>query len=157
MTGYEYAAACQMLQVGMEKEAIEIVAAIRDRYDGKKRNPWSEIECGASYSRAMASFAFLLTYSGFVYDMPRHTIGFKPIHTGSYFWSVDGAWGKVECQANRVSVTVLYGEIQLERLIHSLPQVNNVTVNGEAVSFEAEADSVCVKCSLKKDDTICLV
>lgn len=85
MTGFEYAVADNMLQCGMEDKALEIVRAIRERYDGKKRNPWAEIECGASYARAMASYSFLLTYSGFIFDMPKKRIGFKPIKNGRYF------------------------------------------------------------------------
>ncbi len=93
MTGFEYAYAGSLLQCGMENEALTVVRAIRDRYDGKKRNPFSEIECGASYARAMASYALLLTYSGFRFDMTRGMIGFKPMHDGRYFWSIDGDMG----------------------------------------------------------------
>lgn len=156
MTGFEYAAACQMLQVGMEEQAIEIVSAIRDRYDGKKRNPWAEIECGASYARAMASYAFLLTYSGFVYDMPQKTIGFKPLHDGSYFWSVDGAWGVAECGRESLTIRVLYGGIALQRVVHALEQVNAVEKNGQAVSFVSDGDAVRIEVRLQKGDALCL-
>lgn len=44
--GYEYAAAIQMIQIGMVEEGMAAIQAIRDRYDGEKRNPWNEIECG---------------------------------------------------------------------------------------------------------------
>lgn len=64
MCGFEYAAACLMLQEGMERQALEIVSAIRARYDGQKRNPWAEIECGGSYVRSLASYSLLLAYSG---------------------------------------------------------------------------------------------
>ena len=35
MTGFEYAAAFLMLQTGREEEALEIVSAVRARYDGQ--------------------------------------------------------------------------------------------------------------------------
>lgn len=55
MTGFEYTAAIGMLYEGMEKEGLEAIKNIRDRYDGKKRNPFDEAECGHHYARAMAS------------------------------------------------------------------------------------------------------
>lgn len=112
MTGFEYAFVDSLLQCGME--ALEIVSAIRGRYDGKKRNPWAEIECGASYARAMASYALLLTYSGFRFDAVKGEIGFAPIRHGTYFWSLDGVWGTVDYGADHVMLHVLYGKMQLK-------------------------------------------
>ena len=56
MTGFEYAFAGLLVSEGYLDEGIAVVRAIRDRYDGAKRNPWNEIECGNNYARAMASF-----------------------------------------------------------------------------------------------------
>lgn len=142
MTGFEYAAACSMLQCGMEKEALELVAAVRDRYDGKKRNPWAELECGASYARAMASYAFLLTYSGFQYDLSKNMLGFKPIRNGSYFWSVDGAWGSVDIQSEHISLHVLYGALHLKQFITDLPSISNVRCNGVAITYTSDGSDV---------------
>ena len=119
MTGFEYAVACNMLMHGMEKEALEIVRSVRARYDGYKRNPWSEIECGASYARAMASYSFLLAYSGFTYDLAEGYIGFDPVHFEegySTFWSVGEAFGKFTFSNGSITFAVLYGEIGLKRL-----------------------------------------
>ena len=42
-------------------DALEaVIAAIRDRHDGRKRNPFSEPECGHHYARAMSSWAVIL-------------------------------------------------------------------------------------------------
>jgi len=60
-------------------EGLEIVAAIRDRYDGEKRNPWNEFECGSNYARSMANYALLLAMSGFEYNMAEGRIGFDPV------------------------------------------------------------------------------
>ena len=56
MTGFEYTAATGLLQVGAADEGLEIIRSIRDRYDGGKRNPFDEAECGHHYARAMASW-----------------------------------------------------------------------------------------------------
>jgi len=54
MHGFEYQAACQMIQEGLVKEGLDIVAAVRARYAGSRRNPWNEFECGSHYARSMA-------------------------------------------------------------------------------------------------------
>ena len=60
MTGFEYTAAIGMLYEGMEQEGLQCIQNIRDRYDGRKRNPFDEAECGHHYARAMASWAAIL-------------------------------------------------------------------------------------------------
>lgn len=153
-TGFEYALACNMLQCGMEDKAVEIVKAIRDRYDGKKRNPWAEIECGTNYARAMASYSLLIAYSGFKYDLSKSMIGFKPVKNGSYFWSIEGAWGDVKITKTAVKLTVLYGEINLKEFLHSLDSVKSVKLNGKAVDFTAENDKINMNVNLKANDIL---
>jgi len=100
MNGFEYQAAIHMIQEGMVEEGMEIVEAIRERYDGEKRNPWNEFECGSNYARSMASYALLNAFSGFEYNMVEGMIGFNPIEikNGEFtcFWSLEPAWGLVE-------------------------------------------------------------
>ena len=50
MTGFEYSTATHMLYAGMVKEGVECIRNIRARYDGEKRNPWDEAECGHHYA-----------------------------------------------------------------------------------------------------------
>lgn len=45
MSGFEYAAAIGMLQEGQIEDGIKCIKAIRDRFDGEKRNPFDEPEC----------------------------------------------------------------------------------------------------------------
>jgi hypothetical protein len=61
-TGFEYAFGGLLLAQGFIREGESVVKAIRDRYDGEKRNPWSEIECGHNYARSMASWNCLLAW-----------------------------------------------------------------------------------------------
>ena len=65
MTGFEYTAAVEMLQEGMEAQGLRCIEAIRARYDGRKRSPFDEAECGHHYGRAMASWAAVLAWTGF--------------------------------------------------------------------------------------------
>ncbi|MFD0673543.1 GH116 family glycosyl-hydrolase [Cohnella sp. GCM10027633] len=120
MTGFEYQAASHMIQEGMLDEGLRIVRAIRDRYDGEKRNPWNEMECGSNYARALASYSLLLSYCGFSYDMTRGEIGFRPVIRSDdgfrTFWSVGGAWGTFESNAAGGELRVLGGELVLRKL-----------------------------------------
>ena len=90
MTGFEYSAATLMLYYGMEKEGVECIANIRRRYDGERRNPWDEAECGHHYARAMAAWTGVLALSGFRYHaaeksvsaLPRAAVPGRSVHSG---------------------------------------------------------------------------
>ena len=100
--GYEYAAAIQMIQSGLVDEGMAAVTAIRDRYDGERRNPWNEFECGSNYARSMASYSLLNTFAGFQFDMVEGWIGFDPMQSSDgrfrCFWSLGTAWGEIEIE-----------------------------------------------------------
>jgi len=120
MNGFEYAAACHMIQEGMIDEGLEIVKAVRDRYDGERRNPWNEFECGSNYARSMASYALLLALSGFEFDMAKGYVAFKPARTenGKFrcFWSLGEGWGTFDMKPGRVSIKVEYGRLKISAM-----------------------------------------
>ena len=45
-TGIEFQVAAHMIYEGLVEEGLAIVKGIADRYDGVRRNPWNEVECG---------------------------------------------------------------------------------------------------------------
>ena len=51
-TGIEYLVASLMFHAGMIDEGTRVVTSARARYDGVKRNPWDEEECGHHYARS---------------------------------------------------------------------------------------------------------
>jgi non-lysosomal glucosylceramidase len=118
MTGFEYTAAIGMLYEGMEAEGLDCIKNIRDRYDGQKRNPFDEAECGHHYARAMASWGGILAESGFLYSAVDKSIKFtdKP---GKYFWSNGSAWGMCSIIKNdvdyKVNFKVLHGKVELDK------------------------------------------
>jgi len=57
MTGFEYVVAALFAQYGDYAAAEEVVRDIRDRYDGNRRNPFDEAECGHHYARALAAWS----------------------------------------------------------------------------------------------------
>lgn len=44
--------------------SLLVLQLTRQFYNGTRRSPWNEIECGDYYTRAMSSFALNLTASG---------------------------------------------------------------------------------------------
>ncbi|MFW5856435.1 MAG: GH116 family glycosyl-hydrolase [Planctomycetota bacterium] len=92
MTGFEYTAAVGMLYEGEESDALQCIRDIRARYDGAKRNPFDEAECGRHYARAMASWAAVPAWTGFRYDGVEKTLHLAP-REGRYCWSTGDAWG----------------------------------------------------------------
>jgi len=96
MTGFEYSAAVLMLYEGMIERGLECINDIRRRYDGVRRNPWDEAECGHHYARAMASWSGILALSGFRYrGADRHLSAMPRIKTPDFrsFWSTGTGWG----------------------------------------------------------------
>lgn len=142
MNGFEYAAACHMIMVGLIDEGMHCVDAIRHRYDGERRNPWNEFECGNNYARSMASYALLNAFSGFQFDMVSGAVGFQPAQPDngefSCFWSLDSGWGQFQSTQNCSSLSVLYGELRIQHInLPSLAEtpVARVTLDGESVPF----------------------
>lgn len=149
MTGFEYQAASHMIQEGLVDEGLSIVQAIRGRYDGEKRNPWNEIECGSNYARSMASFSLLQAFSGFQYDAVAGMIGFAParLENGRFqtLWSLDRGWGTYGQDAEQAAVVVRSGELALREL--RLPEalastITGVTVGGSDVAIEVDGEAI---------------
>ncbi len=145
MHGFEYSSAIQMMQYGMLEEGLKVVEAVRERYDGNKRNPWNEIECGSNYARSMASYALLNTLSGFSFDMINGLIGFDPIinieKIFQCFWSLDSGWGDYLQTDTKIELRILYGELRLKEVQlpkHRIDSMRFVTVNGQPVAFKTD-------------------
>lgn len=145
MTGFEYAYAGLLAQEGLTYECLEVVKAIRDRYDGEKRNPFNEIECGSNYARAMASFALLPIFSGFEYDAVKNFVGFTPIEKGYFkcLWSLEEGWGDFE-QADGASRIILSdGSLTLTSVkLGNLDKVSKIIADGIAIDISQNGDTV---------------
>jgi uncharacterized protein (DUF608 family) len=120
-TGVEYTVAVNMIHEGLIEEAFTIIKAIRDRYDGYKRNPWSETEAGHHYIRAMSSFSIISAISGFSCDLVQKKMRFDPkINRKDFscFWINGKAWGtyyqKIDASTGKVKkdINVLYGTLE---------------------------------------------
>lgn len=147
MHGFEYAAAALMLQCGLIEEGEQVVRSVRQRYDGRRRNPWNEIECGSNYARSMAAYSILLCYSGFRFDRTRDLIGFLPLKGhGRFFWSLDSAWGVCEMGQASAVIEVAYGELSTRRLVFPRPDaVIQILADGRDLAFTNVAGEIVLQ------------
>jgi non-lysosomal glucosylceramidase len=133
MTGFEYTAAVGMLYEGDTADGLRVIRDIRDRYDGRKRSPFDEAECGHHYARAMASWAAVPALSGFAWDGRTKAMAFDPVVAdnpvvsddpavadvaaeGTYFWSNGEAWGtcRIGAGGRSAELRVLRGGLVLK-------------------------------------------
>jgi hypothetical protein len=121
MTGFEYTVAVHLLYEGRREEGLKVIKAIRDRYDGEKRSPFDEAECGHHYARAMASWGAVLALTGFHYSADERSIRFAAAEQPTLvFWSNGYAWGtcrqRPEQGGIQVELAVLHGSLTIRRL-----------------------------------------
>jgi len=120
MNGFEYQAAAHMIAEGMVKEGMTIYKTINERYDGNKRNPFNEVECGDHYARSMASYGALIAICGFEYNGPKGFIGFAPKLTPENFkapFTAAEGWGsfsqKITDGRLMANFTVKWGSLRV--------------------------------------------
>lgn len=130
MTGFEYTAASGMIYEGMEEQGLQCIRDIRNRFDGAKRSPFDEAECGHHYVRAMAGWTPVVALTNFHYDAVEKVFEVNN-RCGRFFWSNGSAWGTYELSYNNseyemiINVTegvvdidsVIVDKIQLEHFI----------------------------------------
>lgn len=114
MTGFEYCAAVGMIYEG-QVDSLKCIKAIRDRFDGLKRSPFNEPECGYHYGRSMTSWSSVLALSDFHYSAVEKTMNFtsKP---GRYFWSNGYSYGSCEVAEDHLRLEVVKGSVDLKAL-----------------------------------------
>ena len=123
-TGIEYHVAAHLIYEGLVEEGLTVVKAARDRYDGRRRNPWDEVECGHHYARAMSSWGVLLALSGFSYSGPDMKMGFAPKVGADDFatvWTTGSGWGTYAQKLSggkvaSIKLDVASGELRLKEL-----------------------------------------
>jgi uncharacterized protein (DUF608 family) len=117
-TGIEYQVASLLMMSGHVEKGLEIVRAVRDRYDGRVRNPFNEFECGHWYARALASYGLLQGMTGVWYDAVDRTLAIKPRIPGDFraFLCTATGYGSVGVREGRPFVEVRSGAIPCEHI-----------------------------------------
>jgi len=143
MSGFEYTAACLMIQSGLMREGFTVLRAVADRYDGRLRsgltpggqaswgfsgNPFGDDECGKFYARAMSIWSVLIACQGFSHDATAGTIGFMPLwqpeNHSSLFTAAEG-WGLFTQQraagVQHSQIELRHGRLRLTTLALAAP------------------------------------
>lgn len=128
-TGIEYQVAGHMIWEGMLEEGLAMVRAVHERYDGRRHNPWNEVECGDHYARALASWGVFTALCGFEYDGPAGRIGFAPRLGPEDFraaFTAAEAWGTYEQKTGSeglaAALAVRHGTLALREIALELPR-----------------------------------
>jgi uncharacterized protein (DUF608 family) len=115
-TGIEYQVAAHCIMEGLHEPGMRILEALRARYDGTRRNPYNEIECGDHYARAMAGWSVLEALTGFRYDAVRSRIALRG--DSAHFPFVAGTgWGRVTVTAEEIEIHLLGGRLALRECV----------------------------------------
>lgn len=119
-TGIEYQVAAHLMLMGEIEQGLEIVRVLRDRYDGRDRNPFNEYECGHWYARAMASYGMLQGLTGARYDAVDKILYLEPRIPGDFraFLATATGFGTVGVQDGKPFVEVSVGEIPYREIAY---------------------------------------
>ncbi len=117
-TGIEYQVAAHLMMTGQIEEGLQIVRAVRKRYDGQWRNPFDEYECGHWYARAMASYGLLQALSGARYDAVDQVLYLAPAVKGDFraFICTATGYGTVGLRKGEPFIEVASGTIPVSRI-----------------------------------------
>lgn len=120
-TGIEYQVASHLIFEGKVAEGLDIVRTCRDRYDGVKRNPYNEYECGSWYARAMSSYSLLQALTGVRYDAVTKTlyIDSKIGENFRSFLSTASGYAVVGLKGGKPFINVREGNIDVQKCIVS--------------------------------------
>jgi uncharacterized protein (DUF608 family) len=123
-TGMEYQFGTHCLMEGMVDEGLRVLAALRARYNGARRNPYNEIECGDHYARAMAGWSILDAVSGVRYNALEQSLVFRPVYEGQDFCApfITGTgWGTIarrrDANGWQVELHCAFGRLEVRQLL----------------------------------------
>lgn len=161
-TGCEYQAAGGMIWEGLLDEALVILNAVDQRYDGAARNPWNEVECGDHYGRSLASYGVFQALCGFTLDGPAGVIGMAPklspenfaaFFTGPEGWGLATQTRASGKQTNRFETR--WGALRISTVTTELPADltatrATVTCGGKTIDAKLERDGVSASARLSQ-------
>jgi len=113
----------------LQHEGRAVLDAVWARYDGRRRNPFNEIECGDHYARSLAGWSALEALAGFAHDRPAGAYTFRRPETAVPFLARSG-WGLWSREGDELVMACNGGRLDVHRL----------TVVGGATDYDASVD-----------------
>jgi non-lysosomal glucosylceramidase len=164
-TGIEYLVAAQFIYGGMLREGLETIEDVRWRFDGERRNPWDEPECGHHYARAMSAWSSVVALSGFEYHAADKAITLTPrLESPNFvsFWSNGTGWGSFSIGHKNgrrsVELTVVEGALPLKSVHLSrsiIPgSTASVVLNDKTYAHQVSRNSKTTDIVLTEDVSI---
>ena len=122
--GYEDQVAASLIYQGYVREGLAVTRAIRDRHNGRNRNPYSQLQAGNYYARSLANWGQLLALTGFRYSAVEHTLWLDPkVHQDDLrtFFAAGPAWGTLALKKSgggyALLIDVARGELPLNEIV----------------------------------------
>lgn len=118
-TGIEYQVASHLIFEGKVKEGLDIVRTVLNRYDGIKRNPFNQYECGSWYARALSSYSLIQALTGVRYDAVTKTLHIESKVGKNFrsFLSTASGYATVGLKNGKPFIEVKNGEIEVKEII----------------------------------------
>ena len=118
-TGIEYQVAAHCEIEGLREDSRAILSGLWARYDGRRRNPYNEIECGDHYVRALSGWSVLAARSGARWDARTGTLTLaRPTAGTSWPLLLGSGWGSVRSgDDGGLSLSCTYGAFAVDRLV----------------------------------------
>ena len=139
-SGVEYQVAGHLAYEGMTAESLRLVSAIRARHDGRRRNPYNEIENGDHYARAMAGWVLLEAMTGSGYNALSGQLRLGRAVSDYPVLAATG-WGRVQARPEQIEVCCLGGTINVESVLigadpgtECIAKVAAVSVGGTSIT-----------------------
>jgi uncharacterized protein (DUF608 family) len=138
-TGIEYHVAAHCVMEGMADEGLRVAESLRHRYDGRRRNPYNEIECGDHYARAMAGWSLLEAVTGVRYDGFAQRVSVCPPVplTGRFPFVAGSAWGTLELRAAELEIKLHFGHLPVRRIAAGAFVPRKASVDGKPLVASA--------------------
>jgi len=97
----------------------------------------------------MASYALLLSYSGFTCDLDQGILGFRPRRrcaddSFTSFWSAGSGWGRVRYQSDgSIILEIIRGSLFLKQFVTGTEgNIAKVSCDGKEQKFTREKDRI---------------